>query len=77
MEEHLAFLAGLKKLGRSNWRGISRLFVKTRTPTQVSNRICPRKAQDLMSAMFKFGLTVSVIASKTARRSASRVRLGM
>ena len=35
MEEHLAFLAGLKKLGRSNWRGISRLFVKTRTPTQV------------------------------------------
>lgn len=34
-EEHLQFLAGLKKLGRSNWRGISRYFVPTRTPTQV------------------------------------------
>ena len=35
-EEHLQFLAGLRKLGRSNWRGISRYFVPTRTPTQVS-----------------------------------------
>jgi SHAQKYF class myb-like DNA-binding protein len=35
-EEHLQFLAGLKKLGRSNWRGISRYFVPTRTPTQVN-----------------------------------------
>lgn len=33
--EHLQFLTGLKKLGRGNWRGISRLFVPTRTPTQV------------------------------------------
>ncbi|EIE24264.1 hypothetical protein COCSUDRAFT_47211 [Coccomyxa subellipsoidea C-169] len=35
--EHLQFLTGLKKLGRGNWRGISRLFVPTRTPTQVAS----------------------------------------
>lgn len=36
-EEHLAFLAGLKKLGKGNWRGISKYFVPTRTPTQVAS----------------------------------------
>ncbi|CAL8462172.1 g1703 [Coccomyxa elongata] len=35
--EHLQFLAGLKKLGRGNWRGISRLFVPSRSPTQVAS----------------------------------------
>lgn len=35
--EHLGFLAGLKKLGKGNWRGISRLFVASRTPTQVAS----------------------------------------
>lgn len=35
--EHLGFLAGLKKLGKGNWRGISRLFVPSRTPTQVAS----------------------------------------
>ncbi|XP_038688568.1 probable transcription factor At5g61620 [Tripterygium wilfordii] len=36
-EEHLAFLAGLKQLGRGEWRRISREFVKTRTSTQVAS----------------------------------------
>lgn len=36
-EEHVAFLDGLKKLGRGQWRLISRHFVKTRTPTQVAS----------------------------------------
>lgn len=31
------FLRGLEKLGRGNWRGISRNFVRTRTPTQVAS----------------------------------------
>lgn len=33
--EHRAFVAGLAKLGKGNWRGISKQFVPTRTPTQV------------------------------------------
>ncbi|XAR67176.1 hypothetical protein NMG60_11013640 [Bertholletia excelsa] len=36
-EEHRTFLAGLQKLGKGDWRGISRNFVTTRTPTQVAS----------------------------------------
>ncbi|XP_058189116.1 transcription factor MYBS3-like [Rhododendron vialii] len=36
-EEHLIFLEGLEKLGKGDWRGISRNFVTTRTPTQVAS----------------------------------------
>lgn len=36
-EEHRAFLSGLQKLGKGDWRGISRNFVATRTPTQVAS----------------------------------------
>lgn len=36
-EEHRLFLIGLKKLGRGDWRGISRSFVMSRTPTQVAS----------------------------------------
>ncbi|KAH0453424.1 hypothetical protein IEQ34_017748 [Dendrobium chrysotoxum] len=36
-EEHRAFLAGLHRLGKGDWRGISRNFVTTRTPTQVAS----------------------------------------
>ncbi|KAG0460734.1 hypothetical protein HPP92_021031 [Vanilla planifolia] len=36
-EEHRLFLLGLKKLGKGDWRGISRNFVITRTPTQVAS----------------------------------------
>ncbi|KAI5067049.1 hypothetical protein GOP47_0017577 [Adiantum capillus-veneris] len=36
-EEHRSFLLGLQKLGKGDWRGISRNFVKTRTPTQVAS----------------------------------------
>ncbi|GMH31144.1 hypothetical protein Nepgr_032987 [Nepenthes gracilis] len=36
-EEHWRFLLGLQKAGRGDWRGISRNFVKTRTPTQVAS----------------------------------------
>ncbi|KAJ6381905.1 hypothetical protein OIU77_030541 [Salix suchowensis] len=41
-EEHRAFLIGLEKLGKGDWRGISRNFVTTRTPTQggSSSSIC-------------------------------------
>ncbi|KAL2501366.1 myb-like transcription factor family protein [Forsythia ovata] len=36
-EEHLTFLIGLEKLGKGDWRGISKNFVTTRTPTQVAS----------------------------------------
>ena len=36
-EEHKSFLIGLQKLGKGDWRGISRHFVQTRTPTQVAS----------------------------------------
>ncbi|XP_010539946.1 PREDICTED: transcription factor MYB1R1-like [Tarenaya hassleriana] len=36
-EEHKLFLLGLQKVGKGDWKGISRNFVKTRTPTQVAS----------------------------------------
>ncbi|KAI3726930.1 hypothetical protein L1987_66737 [Smallanthus sonchifolius] len=36
-DEHKLFLLGLRKVGKGDWRGISRNFVKTRTPTQVAS----------------------------------------
>ncbi|CAI8594630.1 unnamed protein product [Vicia faba] len=36
-EEHIKFLVGLEKLGKGDWRGISRSYVTTRTPTQVAS----------------------------------------
>ncbi|KAJ9183834.1 hypothetical protein P3X46_007641 [Hevea brasiliensis] len=36
-EEHRAFLIGLERLGKGDWRGISRNYVTSRTPTQVAS----------------------------------------
>eukprot|EP00250_Pteridium_aquilinum_P011722 c20262_g2_i1 orf=408-1580(+) len=36
-DEHRMFLVGLQKLGKGDWRGISRNFVPSRTPTQVAS----------------------------------------
>ncbi|KAG5001764.1 hypothetical protein JHK87_022836 [Glycine soja] len=36
-EEHRLFLLGLQNIGKGDWRGISRNFVKSRTPTQVAS----------------------------------------
>ncbi|KAM0934583.1 putative transcription factor MYB-HB-like family [Dioscorea sansibarensis] len=36
-EEHRMFLIGLQKLGKGDWRGISRNFVVSRSPTQVAS----------------------------------------
>ncbi|KAL3835140.1 hypothetical protein ACJIZ3_009876 [Penstemon smallii] len=36
-DEHKLFLIGLQEVGKGDWRGISRNYVKTRTPTQVAS----------------------------------------
>ncbi|XP_062089237.1 probable transcription factor At5g61620 [Humulus lupulus] len=36
-EEHRTFLMGLRELGRGDWRGISKDFVKSRSPSQVAS----------------------------------------
>ncbi|KAL1566246.1 transcription factor MYB1R1-like [Salvia divinorum] len=36
-DEHKLFLLGLQRVGRGDWRGISRNYVKSRTPTQVAS----------------------------------------
>ncbi|KAJ0229474.1 HTH myb-type domain-containing protein [Hirschfeldia incana] len=36
-EEHKLFLLGLEKVGKGNWKGISKNFVKSRTSTQVAS----------------------------------------
>jgi SHAQKYF class myb-like DNA-binding protein len=36
-EEHRLFLLGLQKLGKGDWRGISKHYVSSRSPTQVAS----------------------------------------
>ncbi|CAJ1967826.1 unnamed protein product [Sphenostylis stenocarpa] len=36
-EEHRYFLCGLKKVGKGNWKEISKNYVRTKTPTQVAS----------------------------------------
>ena len=37
LDECRAFLVGLEKYGKGDWKSISRYCVKTRTPTQVAS----------------------------------------
>ncbi|KAK3217685.1 hypothetical protein Dsin_011655 [Dipteronia sinensis] len=36
-DEHQTFLIGLKRLGKGDWKGISKNYVTTRTPSQVAS----------------------------------------
>ncbi|KAL5569764.1 hypothetical protein UlMin_026339 [Ulmus minor] len=37
IEEHRSFLGGLNALGKGDWKGISKDYVRTRSPTQVAS----------------------------------------
>ncbi|KAI3930251.1 hypothetical protein MKW92_023927 [Papaver armeniacum] len=51
-EEHKLFLLGLQKVGKGDWRGISRNFVKTRTPTQVASHAQKSSLFDITTDTF-------------------------
>ncbi|XP_065872809.1 probable transcription factor At5g61620 [Euphorbia lathyris] len=74
-EEHRVFLAGLKKLGKGDWKGISKKYVRSRTPTQVAShaqKYFQRKAssssssdnKNRRSSLFDITLKDSVLASQ-------------
>ncbi|KAL3513248.1 hypothetical protein ACH5RR_025965 [Cinchona calisaya] len=73
-EEHKLFLKGLEKIGKGDWKGISRNFVKTRTSTQVAshaqkyysrkNKINPSRRRRRKSSIFD--ITTANTVSDTA-----------
>ncbi|KAK3033226.1 hypothetical protein RJ639_033106 [Escallonia herrerae] len=68
-DEHRSFLAGLKKLGKGDWRGISKQYVSTRTPTQVAShaqkyfiRMAATERKKRRSSLFDMPFKESVIS---------------
>ncbi|WCJ36415.1 Duplicated homeodomain-like superfamily protein [Euphorbia peplus] len=70
-EEQRQFLAGLKKLGKGDWKGIAMKFVTTRTPTQVAShaqkyflRMSSYQKRKRRNSVFDLSLQDSVLESQ-------------
>ncbi|GAA0169679.1 DNA-binding transcription factor [Lithospermum erythrorhizon] len=66
-DEHRSFLIGLENLGKGDWRGISKTYVPTRTPTQVAShaqkyflRISTLEGKKRRSSVFDISITEDV-----------------
>ncbi|XP_009778274.1 transcription factor MYB1R1-like [Nicotiana tabacum] len=79
-EEHRSFLIGLEKLGKGDWRGISKSYVPTRTPSQVAShaqkyfiRIASNDKKKRRPSVFDVNLkdSISQIPSETYSSSPS------
>uniref|UniRef100_A0ACD5VGN0 Uncharacterized protein n=1 Tax=Avena sativa TaxID=4498 RepID=A0ACD5VGN0_AVESA len=73
-DEHRRFLAGLEKLGKGDWRGISRHFVATRTPTQVASHAQKYFLRQAGLAQKKRRSSLFDVAEKTGNKQAANER---
>ncbi|CAM0880171.1 unnamed protein product [Alopecurus aequalis] len=76
-DEHRRFLAGLEKLGKGDWRGISRHFVATRTPTQVASHAQKYFLRQAGLAQKKRRSSLFDVAEKNGNRAANDRRASM
>ncbi|XP_073063942.1 transcription factor KUA1-like [Primulina eburnea] len=81
-EEHRKFLCGLRKLGKGDWRGISRNYVPSRTPTQVAShaqkyfiRQSNTARRKKRSSLFDMAPDMEAFSSSTQERCSSQSRM--
>ncbi|XP_073311346.1 transcription factor MYBS3-like isoform X1 [Primulina huaijiensis] len=81
-EEHRRFLCGLRKLGKGDWRGISRNYVPSRTPTQVAShaqkyfiRQSNTARRKKRSSLFDMASDMEAFSSSTPEQCSSQSRL--